>query len=208
MKKLKKITKTALIVLTGAVLCSGCATIVGGNKYYAHVTVNKYPTASIYYNGELKGYGSVTFKAPRPEANAFSLTVKKENCDDQTFNFRERSFRGWAFVGTLVTWTGLSVNGGPWLPIPFGVIVDAATGAFWKPDIMEKGVSKIDYKNFTYTLEYTGCKYLESIQTQSTIPVRKTKVDKLKDLQSLLDKGTLTQEEFDKEKKKILDEQD
>ena len=35
-----------------------------------------------------------------------------------------------------------------------GVAVDAATGAWWKPDITEKGVSKIDYDHYLYTIEY------------------------------------------------------
>ena len=32
-----------------------------------------------------------------------------------------------------------------------------ATGAFVKPYVKEKGLSKVNYKNFKYTLEYKGC---------------------------------------------------
>jgi hypothetical protein len=200
MKPLKKVTKTVLCLMAGAMLFSSCATIAGGSKYYAHVTVNKYPHASIYYKNELKGYGSAAFKVPRPEANAFSVTVKQENCEDQSFKFTERSFRGWAFAGTIVTWTGV-IQG---IPLPWGVVVDLSTGALWKPDIMEKGVSKIDYKNFGYFIEYTGCKYIEN--QVETLPPAKTKYERLSELKDLLDKGALSQEEFEKEKKKILDE--
>jgi len=154
----KSLTKAIFSLAAGTVLFSSCATIVGGGKYYAHVNIKNHPNAVISYNGEVLGQGYAAFKVPRREANSFSITLKEENCEEQHFDFKERSFRGWAFVGTLITWTGLSINGGPWLPIPFGVIVDGATGAFWKPDINEKGVTKTDYKNYNYLIDYTGCK--------------------------------------------------
>jgi hypothetical protein len=31
------------------------------------------------------------------------------------------------------------------------------TGAFWKPNTGEIGITKHNYKNFQYTLNYTGC---------------------------------------------------
>jgi hypothetical protein len=41
--------------------------------------------------------------------------------------------------------------------VPWGVIVDLANGALVKPNITEKGISKIDYKHFKYVLEYDKC---------------------------------------------------
>ncbi len=136
----------------------GCAVIAGGSRYYAHVVVEEHPNATIKYDGLTRGYGQATIKVPRMEANSFSVTISEPGCPTVQRQFVERKFRGWSFVGTLVTWTGLSVNGGPWLPIPFGVLVDGPTGAWWKPDENENGVSKTDYKNYNYQIDYRECK--------------------------------------------------
>lgn len=138
------------------IMFSSCATIVGGSSYWAKVRVNGHPNAKIEYHGMYQGNGEVYFKAKRSEANQFSVTIKEDSCKAETKNFTQRTFRGWAFVGTLITWTGASIDGA-WLPIPFGVIVDGSTGAWWKPSIYEKGVSKQDYKHYTYQVDYTGC---------------------------------------------------
>lgn len=188
-----------------ASIMTSCATIIGGSKYWAKVQVPDHPNAKIEYKGNYQGTGEASFTAKRSEANQFSVTIKEDGCETETKNFTQRSFRGWAFVGTVIGWTGLTINGGPWLPIPFGVIVDGATGAWWKPDINEKGVSKQDYKHFNYQIDYTCFKS----KTSTTIEQDKgfnSKIDKLKDLKKLFDEGALTNEEFEKEKKKILDE--
>ena len=190
-----------LAFLAIASIMTSCATIIGGSKYWAKVQVPDHPNAKIEYKGIYQGTGEASFTAKREEANKFSVTIKEEGCETETKNFTQRSFRGWAFVGTLVTWTGLTVNGA-WLPIPFGVIVDGATGAWWKPDINEKGVSKQDYKHFNYRIDYTGCKS----KTSTTIEQDRgsnSKIDKLKDLKKLLDEGAITNEEFEKEKENI-----
>ncbi len=83
-------------------------------------------------------------------ANRFSLIIREKGCQEQNFNYTGRTFRGWALVGTIVTWTGS--NG-----IPYGVVLDLATGAFWKPDATEKGIVKHNYKNYQYIINYTGC---------------------------------------------------
>jgi hypothetical protein len=150
---MKKILYSIVLFAAFSFLTS-CATIVGGNKYWAHVEVPDHPTASITYKGEVKGKGTATFKVKRTQAKKLSILVKDEGCDEQTFNYTKNTFRGWAFAGTIVTWTGF-VSG---IYIPWGVIVDLANGALVKPNVKEKGVSKIDYKNFKYTLEYNGCK--------------------------------------------------
>lgn len=142
------------IVLIGIVFLTGCATIIGGSNYYAYATVNNHPNATITYKGiTLKNERSF-FKVRRADANKLSFTVKEKDCEDQTIEFNRRSFRGWAFAGTLVGWTGLYQG----IPLPWGVVVDFATGALWKPDITEKGVTKMDIKHYDYLLDYTGCK--------------------------------------------------
>lgn len=200
MNRFLKIGFNLLIIV---VLFSSCATIVGGSKYNAKVLVTGYPYAKIEHNGVYKGTGAANFKAARREANNFEITIKHDGCETQTTKFTQRTFRGWAFVGTVITWTGLSINGGPWLPIPFGVIVDGSTGSWWKPNTNEPGVSKIDHKNFVYAIDYTGCPTDES----NKIPVSgtATKADKLRELKQLFEEGLITNEEYEKEKSEILD---
>ncbi|MGZ2369782.1 SHOCT domain-containing protein [Ancylomarina sp. YFZ004] len=199
MIKHKLKTRLSLLFLS-SILLSSCGVIIGGSKYYAHVTVEDHPYATIKYDGKTKGNGQTIFLAPRKNAAYFSITVKEPNCDEQTFDFTERSFRGWTLAGTIVTWTG--VIGG--VPVPWGLIVDGASGSFWKPSIHESGVSKIDYKNFHYSLNYTGCP--DNYKATPTEIIIKSKAERLTQLKKLLDEGILTQEEFDAEKKKILAE--
>lgn len=191
-----------LIVLS--VLFSSCATIIGGSNYYAKVQVPDHSDAKIEYQGSYKGTGEASFKAKRRNADNFSITVKKEGCETQTKTFTQKSFRGWAFTGSLLGWTGLVP--GTFIPLPWGIAVDAATGAWWKPDINEIGVTKQDYNHYIYQIDYTGC----DTKTESTIKKEPTnsesKADKLRELKKLLDEGVITEEEFEKEKKKILNE--
>jgi len=210
MKIKNKLTVITLLVIT--LLFSNCATIIGGSKYYAKVQVPDHPNAKIEYKGDYKGTGEATFKAKRKEANNFSITIKEKGCETQTTDFTQRTFRGWAFTGSLLGWTGLYQG----IPLPFGIVVDASTGAWWKPDINEKGVTKQDYNHYIYRINYTGCTNKKNnLQTMNNKNVQKEKIiklytkskaDRLRELKQLLDDKIITQEEFEKEKKKILDE--
>ncbi|RXQ90393.1 SHOCT domain-containing protein [Ancylomarina salipaludis] len=192
---LKLKTKLGFLFIS-SILLSSCGVIIGGSKYYAHVTVENHPKAVISYDGKTKGVGEADFLAPRSYADSFSISVKEPGCDEQIFDFTKKSFRGWALAGTLVTWTG-TISG---IPVPWGLIVDTASGSLWKPNVLEDGVSKIDYKNFHYSLNYTGC------PDDYNGPIIKTKAERLTELKRLLDEGILTLEEFNAEKKKILSE--
>jgi hypothetical protein len=148
-----KRTLFALSIIALSLLTS-CATIIGGSKYYARIVVDNNPNAKITYKGEVVGSGSARVKVNRIDANKFEFKVKQDGFEEQTFKYTTRSFRGWAFVGTVLGWTGL-YNG---IPLPWGVAVDFATGAVWKPNVMEKGVSKDDFKNFRYLVNYGDSK--------------------------------------------------
>lgn len=150
MKKTVKILGTIFI---SSILLSSCGTIVGGSKYNAHVVVANNPNAKIYYKNELQGTGTATIKVKRNDANKFAIVLKDNNCQDETKEFNSSVIRGWAVAGTILGWTGL-VGG---IPLPWGLAVDLATGALLKPNVAEKGVTKEDYKNFKYTLNYGGC---------------------------------------------------
>jgi len=151
----------SLFLLISMFINQSCAVIAGGSRYYANVVVEGHPKAKISHNGQTKGYGNSTVKLLRKDANNLTFTISEEGCPTVDKTFTKRTFRGWSFVGTLVTWTGLSINGGPWIPIPFGVIVDGSTGAWWKPDVNEVGISKVDYKNYNYNLTYEECNGIE-----------------------------------------------
>ena len=103
--------------------------------------------------GLQRGTGTATFKVKRNQANKFSFIVKEKNCSEQQFDFRSRTFRGWAFAGTLVTWTGYLAG----VYIPWGAAVDLIDGSLWKPNVAEAGVVKVDFKNYSYVVNYTGC---------------------------------------------------
>ena len=80
----------------------------------------------------------------------------------------------------------------------------------------EQGVSKIDYDHFLYTINYkaipkkdvvTNPKETskeEETSKEGSYSDAQSKADKLRELKQLLDEGILTQEEYEKEKAKIL----
>lgn len=145
--------KRIVLALTAGVIFSSCATICGGSKYNAQIAVPNRPSAEIVYQGDVVGTGSAFVMMMRKNANKFSFTVREKGCKPQVYNYTSRTFRGWAFAGTLVTWTGY-VTG---IYIPWGLGVDLATGALWKPNVGESGIVKINSKNFKYVVRYTGC---------------------------------------------------
>jgi len=149
---MKKLLSVLMLLATISIL-SSCATIVGGSKYYAKVQVPNDQNAIIEYNGIYQGTGEATFTAKRKDANNFSVIIKKEGCETQTKEFTQRTFRGWAFAGTVLGWTFIYGV----IPIPVGVFVDVATGALWKPDMNEAGVTKQDFNHYIYQINYTGC---------------------------------------------------
>ena len=206
---MKKSVLLFLFSITIALSFSSCATIIGGAKYNAKVQVPGHPSASISVDGQYKGQGEANFLVKRRDADKLSITVQEENCEPETTSFTRKAFRGWAFVGTLVGWTGIIPN--TYIPLPWGVVVDGITGAWWKPDINEKGVSKIDYDHFLYTIDYKAIPKKDTVINQNETGEEgsffdtNSKVDKLRELKQLLDEGILTQEEYEKEKAKLLE---
>ena len=206
---MKKLSLLFFLSLVITLLFSSCATIIGGAKYNAKVQVPGHPEATITVDGQYKGQGEANFLVKRRDADKLAVTVQEENCEPETTRFNSKSFRGWAFVGTVLGWTGIVP--GTYIPLPWGIAVDACTGALWKPDVNEKGVSKIDYDTFLYTINYKAVpqKNIGTIpentnKTENTsIPA--SKAEKLRELKQLFDEGVLTQEEYDREKSKILE---
>ena len=82
-----------LTFFLAAGLLSGCATIVGGNTYYAHVEVVGKPKAEIIHNGLTVGVGKAVIKVKRSHANRFSVRVRQKDCDERVYSYRSRTFR-------------------------------------------------------------------------------------------------------------------
>ena len=150
---MNNVLKRIVLVLSVSAFLSSCATICGGSKYYAQVLVPNNPNAQVIYQNEVRGTGGAFIMMKRKNANKFSFTIRGKGCEPQTYNYTKRTLRGWAMAGTLITWTGL-VSG---IYIPWGLGVDLATGALWKPNVAEGGVVKVDSKNFKYVVNYSGC---------------------------------------------------
>lgn len=141
-------------------------TIVGGSKYNAHIVIADNPKAKIIHKGNVVGTRHAVVKVKRNEANRFAFSVKQDGCNEQTYTYHSRTFRGWALVGTIFTWTAIPDG----VPLPWGVALDLATGALWKPNVYEKGVSKRNYKNFQYLVNYTSC-VQDKIEIQEILDV-------------------------------------
>ena len=143
-------------VIFGVVLIIGtssCASIIGGGYYNADIRVANRPTAKIYHQGNYVGTGNAMLRVKRRDANKLVIGLKEDGCPDQVFTYHTRTVRAWALVGTILVWTGQVGN----IPIFFGVAVDLITGAFWKPNVNENGITKLDYKNYRYSLKYDQC---------------------------------------------------
>lgn len=189
-----------LVIIAFAMSLSSCAAMFGTKSYTAKVSVPDHPDATISVNGIEYGRGEASCVVARKDANKLMITVEEEGCEPEVNNFTGRKFRGGMFVLDLFfTWLP---------PVPVGIIVDGATGAWFKPDVDDPRIQKINGRTYLYTLSYKARKKT-SMQHDSVIvkPVSsagQTKVEKLRELKNLLDDGVLTNEEYEQEKAKII----
>ena len=220
---MKKVLVILFLCATFSFLFTSCAAIFGGAQYNARVKVPDHPNAKISINGQYRGNGEASMVIKRKEANMLNITVQEGDDEPQTTVFNNRKFRAGAFIFDLLL---------GWVPpVPVGIIVDGATGAWWKPDDKDPWITKIDRKNYLYTITYRPTTVKpnttsppvsipipqepatnateEPAITPPTVtpsqPLTKTKTEALRELKQLLDEGVLTQEEYDKEKAKLLE---
>ena len=217
---MKRLLFVFLSLAAFALSFSSCATIVGGAKYNARVRVQDHPDAKITVNGQYLGNGEVTTSLKRRECNQVSIVVQDGDDEPQTVLFNGRKFR----TGTLIA--------DFFLPIPPGTfILDAITGAWWRPDDGDSRITRESVKNYLYTITYrpnekkpnttnppvsapmpqtpAATTVSEPTVTPPTVsptqPLTKSKTEALRELKQLLDEGVLTQEEYDKEKAKLFE---
>lgn len=190
-------------IILSCYFLSSCATIFGGSQYYAQVVIKDRPNAKIYKNGVYIGTGKGYAMIKRNVANQVHFSIEEEGYQKEFRSFNNKIFRGWSLAGSLATIIPL------WPVAAIATIVDASTGAWWKPDINERGVIKTDFRHYNYVLEYER----KPIKKVNKVVVKKTKKEnndlrnieeKLRDLKKLLDEGILTQEEFAMMKKKFI----
>lgn len=194
-----KTTLYALILLS----LTSCATICGGRCYYAQIMVPNCPDAEISYNGQYVGKSSTEFLIDRRDANKVVLSVSHPSYDTEIFEFHERQFRGWAFAGTILGWTGTTPNG---ILLPWGLAVDGITGSWWKPSVFESGVTKRDNKHYVYTLDYLK-KISDSTQNNMVNDGANGGNDisaRLEKLKELYESGLISSEEYESSRKNIL----
>ena len=194
-----------LLVIVVSVSLTSCATICGGAKYNAEIIVDNHPKAEINYNGQYIGSGRAFIKIPRRNANKITFAVKEEGKKEQYYNFQKRVFRGWSLLGTIIVWTGY-IEG---IYLPWGVALDGITGSWWKPDDNENGIVKVDYDNYRYFLKYkaeneeTVKSAYSTTQPSATEPEASIET-KLEQINSLKEKGLISDEEYDKMRENIL----
>jgi len=159
--------KSFLIAVFITIAFTNCATIFGGSSYYGHAIVKDHPKAKITYNDQTRTNGFARFKIKRAKANQVTFIVTEDSCESQKFRFNKKKLR-W---GALVTSTVGSVFVNAFYiqipiddttkltlpPIPGFAIFDIITGAAWKPYQKEKGITKVNFRQYQYTLNYTGC---------------------------------------------------
>jgi hypothetical protein len=134
--------KLVLVVISSCVLTS-CGVMFGGSRYNGHVIVKNHRDAEIYVDGKMigKGFGDGSFKRNR----ALVVEVRQPGCPTKTQHF-SKAFRGGNFTLSVLSWG---------LP---GLIIDLSTGASFKPEHrLDPTVSRIDIKNFAFTVNYDEC---------------------------------------------------
>jgi hypothetical protein len=169
---MRRIIESIAFFSFASLMTTSCATITGSPRYFARVLVREHPKAEIFYKEQFQGRGTAVITVDRKQANKFSLVIKEKDCREQAVEYKSRSFRGWALFGNFYSWSLV------------GIVVDFSNGSFWKPNVKEWDIRKLDNKNFQYFVNYTGCEVKEE-------PADDTPVDVLYLRNGSIIKGTL-----------------
>lgn len=159
----KKIRKTALlrnlmISIPLALIFSGCSIIFGGSKYNAHVEVIGDQDVSIIYKEQFRGKGTAKFLVKRNDADKVLIKLNKEGFEEKIYYFKTKKPRPFAVyekVSDIIS-VALALGSSGTISIPLVTLLNFATGAYYKPDVKDQRISKINYDNFKYSLEFPG----------------------------------------------------
>jgi hypothetical protein len=83
------------------------------------------------------------------------LIINEIGCQPYTHKYSSKTPRLGPILGTASEITQMILA--QQIGIPLGSLIDLATGGYWKPNVKEPGLSKIDYDNFLYELDYPTC---------------------------------------------------
>lgn len=152
-----------LFLFSILLLTTSCGTIIGGSKYNATIEVINNPYAKISYQGEEIGIGTAQIKVRRKDADKVRFYVQEDNKAVQYFQFSSRETRWGAVVGNAFLGFGFYYS-----LVTYGI--DLLTGGLWKPDTYEKGIRKINFNHYVYSLNYTPTENKNStINTRVTL---------------------------------------
>jgi hypothetical protein len=105
--------------------------------------VKDHPEAQIFINGTEHGKGTIAELFKRKDS--LTVEVREPGCEPKTQTIH-RTLRTGSFILSCVVW------------VLVGGIVDLSTGAAYKPDHKhDPSIKKIDFKEFEFTIDYTGC---------------------------------------------------
>lgn len=204
---MKKTILSCLILGAALLALNSCAAIVGGGTYTAEVIAKDRQNADIYYNGDYVGTGRAILEIPRRKANNVQFVVEEEGHAPVTYNYRNRDFRVGALICDILFFTGVTYSSNTpnlsnitmiW---PYGPIISAACGSYWKPSITDRGVDKMDYDYFKYVLQPKGgSSAKQSSTTQSSAALEQ----KLQQVDHMLEMGVITEDEHREMRHKYL----
>lgn len=83
-----------------------------------------------------RGNGEASTLVDRKACDMINITVQEGDDEPQTSVFSGKRFRTGTLVADILAF------------FPVGIIIDAITGAWWRPDEREMGVSRIDVDNY------------------------------------------------------------
>ncbi len=140
---MKKFTKILSMLTLLSFILSSCGVMFGGSKFSGSIIAKDHPNAKISVNGNNIGQGTAIGLFPRNRP--LSVELKQDGCETKTTTF-DNTFRTGNFILSVLSW-GL-----------IGIAVDLGTGAAYKPDHKSNpAIQQMSTKNFTFTVDYSGC---------------------------------------------------
>ena len=179
---LKKIITASALALLVAFLATGCATVTRGTK--DTLVVESDPAgARVTLSNGLSGTTPASFKFPRKEN--LLVTIEKDGYEKVQVNV----------TSNVATAGGAAMAGNVLMGGLVGAAVDAGTGAMYdlKPNPVSVHLSRLESNRPAAAAPASGA-------SERT----KTAEERLSELKVLLDRGVISQAEYDERRQRIL----